>query len=91
MIVCKFGGSSLSTSKKINIVSEILINKLKNNNVTSVFSAMGHTTNNILLCAEKSLECDETNYKNTLNELKCYTIVIIKHNIWILKKKISWY
>jgi bifunctional aspartokinase / homoserine dehydrogenase 1 len=92
MIVCKFGGSSLSSSEKIISVSEILINKLKKNKVTCIFSAMGKTTNNILKCSESVLNNNMEEYTKIFENIKIYSLNIMKallttkESNYILKK-----
>ena len=49
MIVCKFGGSSISNSENIIKVKNILLEKILENNVLVVFSAIGKTTNKLYL------------------------------------------
>ena len=48
MIVCKFGGSSISNSENIIKVKDILLEKILENNILVVFSAIGKTTNKLL-------------------------------------------
>jgi len=55
MIVCKFGGSSISNAENIIKVSDVLQSKLETDNITCVFSAIGKTTDNIIKCAETAL------------------------------------
>ncbi len=79
MIVCKFGGSSISTSDKIINTSKILLDKLQKNKVTCVFSAMGQTTNNIIKCAEASINQNEKEYNILLENIKSYTLNIMEN------------
>lgn len=53
-IVMKFGGTSVGTIQKINKVANTIINAKKNgNNVVVVVSAMGNTTDELIILAEK--------------------------------------
>lgn len=51
MILCKFGGSSISKSTNISQVKEILKTKIKNKTLV-VFSAIDKTTNQLIKCGE---------------------------------------
>ena len=53
MIVCKFGGSSISNANNIVNVKEILKTKTKTcKKILLVLSAIGKTTNNLIKCGE---------------------------------------
>ena len=53
MIICKFGGSSLSTAQNIINVVEILEQKLEDSQITCVLSAIDKTTDLLLNCILK--------------------------------------
>lgn len=79
MIICKFGGSSISNSENIINVCEIIRKKSATHKITCVFSAFGNTTNIILNCAEACLKKDIESYITILQELKTYTFNIINN------------
>ena len=47
-VVLKFGGSSVATNEKLQIVADKIIHFYKNNNVVVVVSAQGKTTDNLI-------------------------------------------
>ncbi len=56
MIVCKFGGSSISNVENIVKVSDIISSKFRENNkAICVFSAIGKTTDDLLKCGNIAL------------------------------------
>ena len=55
MIICKFGGSSLSTSQNIINVIEIVLEKVENTQITCVLSAIDKTTDLLLNCSKNAL------------------------------------
>ena len=67
MIVCKFGGSSISNSQNIKKVKNIIDDKLKSNRVAVIFSAIGKTTDNLIIVGKIAAEGKE--YKDMLNDI----------------------
>ncbi len=64
MIVCKFGGSSISNSENIKKVKNILVNKLNNERkIIVVFSAIGNTTDKLIEIGEMAANGDESFHK----------------------------
>ena len=72
MIVCKFGGSSISNSENIINVCEIIRTKSATHKITCVFSAFGNTTNIILNCAEACLKKDKIAVSEFRSFFSCY-------------------
>ncbi|PKU75093.1 aspartokinase 2, chloroplastic [Dendrobium catenatum] len=67
-IVMKFGGSSVSTADRIREVAELILTFPEESPVI-VLSAMGKTTNNLLLAGEKAVTCGVSNASD-ISELK---------------------
>lgn len=67
-IVMKFGGSSVATADRMKEVAELILSFPEERPVI-VLSAMGKTTNNLLLAGEKAVTCGVLNASN-LTELK---------------------
>ena len=67
MIVCKFGGSSISSSDNIKNVKSILLKKIKEDKIIVVFSAIGKTTDFLIEVGELASKGDDYNEK--LNKL----------------------
>jgi len=66
-VVLKFGGSSVADNKKLNIVAEKIINyKKQNNNVITVVSAQGKTTNRLI---NESLELSKVPNEREMDAL----------------------
>ena len=73
MIVCKFGGSSISNVKNIEQIKEILFFKLKEEHkkILAVFSASGKTTNKLILIGQKASQ-QLLDYNTILQEVIDY-------------------
>lgn len=69
MIVLKFGGSSVATSKNLNKVQEIVKDHSKNEKLAVVVSALGGVTNTLQDCAKLAANGDES-YKDQLAEIE---------------------
>lgn len=83
MIVCKFGGSSISNVRNIVKVSDIIGSRLeKKEKLLCVFSAIGKTTDDLLKCGELAmtnlpdasllLSEIENRHNSIAHELLCY-------------------
>ena len=83
MIVCKFGGSSISNVKSIVKVSDIIASRLeKKEKLLCVFSAIGKTTDDLLKCGELAITSltdaslllseIENRHNDIAHELLCY-------------------
>ena len=71
MIVCKFGGSSISSADNIKKVKTIILEKLSNQKtkqVLTVFSAFGSTTDQLIKAGKVASEGNQE-YKNILNNI----------------------
>ncbi|KAL9384847.1 hypothetical protein Peur_021857 [Populus x canadensis] len=58
--VMKFGGSSLASAERMREVAELILS-FRNERPVIVLSAMGKTTNKLLLAGEKAVSCGVTN------------------------------
>ncbi|XP_024194593.1 aspartokinase 1, chloroplastic [Rosa chinensis] len=58
--VMKFGGSSVATAERIREIAELVVSFPEEKPVV-VLSAMGKTTNNLLLAGEKAVSCGVSN------------------------------
>ena len=67
MIICKFGGSSISNANNIKQVAEIIKSK-KSNQIGLIFSAIGKTTNQLIEIGILASNSNET-YHNKLDNL----------------------
>ena len=76
MIVCKFGGTSIGSSSNIINVKDILLQRVKNEKLIIVFSAIGKTTD--LLIEVGNLSSNGKEYKNKLDNIIEYHMDIIK-------------
>ncbi|KAJ6686977.1 ASPARTOKINASE [Salix purpurea] len=89
--VMKFGGSSVASAERMREVAELILS-FPNERPVIVLSAMGKTTNNLLLAGEKAVCCGVTNvdsieelgfikelHKRTVKELEVDESVIAKH------------
>ncbi|CAN0924866.1 Aspartokinase 2, chloroplastic [Linum grandiflorum] len=89
--VMKFGGSSLASAERMREVAH-LIQSFPQENPIIVLSAMGKTTNKLLLAGEKAVTCGVTNVElideltfirdlhiRTLEELGLEKVVVAKH------------
>ena len=85
MRVLKFGGSSVSSSKNIKSVVNILENNIKDDQIIVVFSAIGNTTN-LLLSSAKKAENNDESFKNDLSEIENNHYTIIRELISIDKQ-----
>ncbi|WOG97117.1 hypothetical protein DCAR_0416456 [Daucus carota subsp. sativus] len=77
--VMKFGGSSLASAERMREVAELILSFPEERPVI-VLSAMGKTTNNLLLAGEKAVSCGVSNVTDideltTLKELHLRTVV----------------
>ena len=79
MIVCKFGGSSISNVENIEQIKEILFYKLKEEHkkILTVFSASGKTTNKLILIGQQASE-QYLDYNIILQEVIDYHQKLIK-------------
>ena len=70
MIVCKFGGSSISNAENIERIKEILFLKLKEqpSKILTIFSASGKTTNKLISIGYQASN-QELSYKSELKEI----------------------
>ena len=75
MIVSKFGGTSVGSSKNIKRVIQIIANK--NNKTVVVVSAIGGITNLLIKASELAVQGDNK-YNSILNEIKEKHIDIIE-------------
>ena len=75
MKVIKFGGSSLSSSKNILKVLEIV--KTYGSNTIVVLSALGKTTNNIIACGELAAN-KKSIYKESFKKIEYYHFDLIR-------------
>ena len=75
MKVIKFGGSSLSSSK--NILKVLNIVKTYESDTIVVLSALGKTTNNIIACGELAAN-KKTIYKESFKKIESYHFEIIR-------------
>ncbi|KAJ6329311.1 hypothetical protein OIU77_010899 [Salix suchowensis] len=89
--VMKFGGSSLASAERMREVAELILS-FPNESPVIVLSAMGKTTNKLLLAGEKAVSCGVTNvdsieelsfikelHLRTAKELEVDESVIAKH------------
>ncbi|KAJ6680354.1 ASPARTATE KINASE [Salix purpurea] len=89
--VMKFGGSSLASAERMREVAELILS-FPNESPVIVLSAMGKTTNKLLLAGEKAVNCGVTNvdsieelsfikelHLRTAKELEVDESVIAKH------------
>ena len=83
MKILKFGGTSVSNTKSIDCVSEII--KKGTNKITVVVSALGGVTDILSLMLKKAGSGD-LSYKNKINDLEQRHIEIIKNRIPINKQ-----
>ncbi|VVU94948.1 Homoserine dehydrogenase [seawater metagenome] len=91
MIVCKFGGSSISSAQNIKLVEEIIKGKLnKCNQIILVLSAIGKTTDGLLEigklacnnnCYSKNLEILKENHNQIIKNLELSNNDFIKENL----------
>ncbi|XP_039061812.1 aspartokinase 2, chloroplastic-like isoform X1 [Hibiscus syriacus] len=58
--VMKFGGSSVASAERMREVADLILS-FPNERPVIVLSAMGKTTNKLLLAGEKAVSCDVTN------------------------------
>ncbi|XP_039016850.1 aspartokinase 2, chloroplastic-like isoform X1 [Hibiscus syriacus] len=65
--VMKFGGSSVASAKRMREVAELILS-FPSERPVIVLSAMGKTTNKLLLAGEKAVSCGDTNV-DALEEL----------------------
>tara|TARA_Y100000991_G_C21974577_1_gene351414 strand:- start:478 stop:2865 length:2388 start_codon:yes stop_codon:yes gene_type:complete len=77
MIVCKFGGSSIGNSSNIINVKDILLQRVNNEKLIIVFSAIGKTTD--LLIQVGNISSSGKEYKTELNNIIEYHMDIIKN------------
>ncbi|KAB5569700.1 hypothetical protein DKX38_003493 [Salix brachista] len=88
--VMKFGGSSMASAERMREVAELILS-FPNERPVIVLSAMGKTTNNLLLAGEKAVCCGVTNvdsieelgfikelHKRTVKELEVDESLIAK-------------
>lgn len=70
MIICKFGGSSISNAENITQIKEILFLKLQepNSKILTVFSASGKTTNKLISIGQQASN-QELSYNSELQEI----------------------
>eukprot|EP00258_Populus_trichocarpa_P025535 XP_024441554.1 aspartokinase 2, chloroplastic isoform X2 [Populus trichocarpa] len=61
--VMKFGGSSLASAERMREVAELILS-FRNERPVIVLSAMGKTTNKLLLAGEKAVSCGVTNVES---------------------------
>ncbi|KAL0014648.1 hypothetical protein SO802_001717 [Lithocarpus litseifolius] len=61
--VMKFGGSSVASAERMREVAELILS-FPNERPVIVLSAMGKTTNKLLLAGEKAVSCGVTNASN---------------------------
>lgn len=89
--VMKFGGSSVASAERMREVAELILS-FPNESPVIVLSAMGKTTNKLLLAGEKAVSCGVTNvdsieelsfikelHNRTVKELEIDESVIAKH------------
>lgn len=89
--VMKFGGSSVASAERMREVAELILS-FPNERPVIVLSAMGKTTNKLLLAGEKAVSCGVTNvdsieelsfikelHNRTVKELEVDESVIAKH------------
>lgn len=89
--VMKFGGSSVASAERMREVAELILS-FPNERPVIVLSAMGKTTNKLLLAGEKAVSCGVTNvdsieelsfikelHNRTAKELEVDESVIAKH------------
>ncbi|XP_031382755.1 aspartokinase 2, chloroplastic isoform X1 [Punica granatum] len=89
--VMKFGGSSVASSERMREVADLILS-FPNERPVIVLSAMGKTTNKLLLAGEKAVTCGVTNVScieelsfikdlhiRTMNELGVDKAIIDKH------------
>lgn len=89
--VMKFGGSSVASAERMREVAELILS-FPNERPVIVLSAMGKTTNKLLLAGEKAVSCGVTNvdsieelsfikelHNRTVKELEIDESVIAKH------------
>lgn len=89
--VMKFGGSSVASAERMREVAELILS-FPNESPVIVLSAMGKTTNKLLLAGEKAVSCGVTNvdsieelsfikelHNRTVKELEVDESVIAKH------------
>ena len=70
MQVLKFGGTSVGTFESIQLVTQIIKDKLSNNvEIVVVVSAFAGVTNQLLELSERACKNDES-YKSMFDELK---------------------
>ncbi|MBT8196032.1 MAG: bifunctional aspartate kinase/homoserine dehydrogenase I, partial [Bacteroidia bacterium] len=70
MQVLKFGGTSVGTFESLQLVNQIITEKLQNNiDITVVVSAFGGVTNQLLELSERACKNDDS-YKSMFEELK---------------------
>ena len=77
MIVCKFGGTSIGTLSNIIKVKDILLQRINNEKLIVVFSAIGKTTD--LLIEVGNISSSGNEYKTELNKIIEYHMDIIKN------------
>ncbi|MFD0964216.1 bifunctional aspartate kinase/homoserine dehydrogenase I [Pseudofulvibacter geojedonensis] len=82
MKVLKFGGSSMASSKSIELIVNILKKEQKKQHIWVVVSASGKTTNNLIELMDLALAKD-LNYKFLLQEIEQHHIKIAKDLITI--------
>ena len=62
MIVCKFGGSSISTSQNIIKIKDIIKERVEDNRIIVVFSAIGKTTDMLINVGQTAIHSDDYKY-----------------------------
>ncbi|MEM7550765.1 MAG: bifunctional aspartate kinase/homoserine dehydrogenase I [Bacteroidota bacterium] len=69
MKVLKFGGTSVATPESLQLVKEIIKQRIDNGQLAVVVSALGGVTNQLVECSEKA-RAGDLDYEKTLKELE---------------------
>ncbi|WP_445721147.1 bifunctional aspartate kinase/homoserine dehydrogenase I [Flavobacterium sp.] len=86
MIVLKFGGTSVANAQNIKLAIQIIENKVKNNKLVVVVSALSGVTDLLLKTSHEAASKDES-YKTTLEEIKQKHVETISNLISIKNQK----
>lgn len=86
MVVLKFGGTSVANAQNIKLAIQIIENKVKNNQLIVVVSALSGVTDMLINTSNKAASKDES-YKKNLEEIKQKHIETISNLISIKNQK----
>ena len=87
MVVLKFGGTSVANAQNIKLAIQIIENKVKNNQLIVVVSALSGVTDMLINTSNKAASKDES-YKKNLEEIKQKHIETISNLISIKNQKL---